>query len=159
MISQHTIQPSPGSRKKMKSFGRGDGSGHGSYSGRGGKGQTARSGGDRKAGFEGGQTPLLRRIPKLKGFKNPNRVPYQALNVERLNVFNDGDQVNLVTLYEAKLISRKNRPVKILGNGELEKKLIVKIAACSSSAKQKIEAKGGQVLLPKAAAATIATDA
>lgn len=132
----------------MKSFGRGDGSGHGSYSGHGGKGQTARSGGNIKSGFEGGQTPLLRRIPKLKGFKNPNKVPYQPVNVERLNVFEDGANVDLVALFEEGLISRKNRPVKILGNGELQKKLTLKVDAISASAKEKIEAKGGTVTLP-----------
>lgn len=159
MITQHSLRPNPGSRKKSKAFGRGDGSGHGSFSGRGGKGQTARSGGKRKAGFEGGQTPLLRRIPKLKGFKNPNKVPFQVINVESLNKFDDGAELNLVAFYENELISHKNRPIKILGNGELQKKLIVKADACSASAKQKIEAKGGSVLLPPSSPANIKQDA
>ncbi|MBI2638940.1 50S ribosomal protein L15 [Candidatus Peregrinibacteria bacterium] len=147
-MSQHSLRPNPGSRKRSRSLGRGDSSGHGSFSGHGGKGQTARSGGNIKAGFEGGQTPLIRRLPKLKGFKNPNRLPYQTVNVESFNDFEDGSTVDIVVLYENRLISRKNRPVKILGNGELTKKLTIKADACSVSAKQKIEAKGGEVLLP-----------
>jgi large subunit ribosomal protein L15 len=148
MISQHSLKPNPGSRKRSRSFGRGDSSGHGSFSGHGGKGQTARSGGNIKSGFEGGQTPLIRRLPKLKGFKNPNRLPFQAVNVERLNDFEDGATVDIIALYENHLISRKNRPVKILGLGELTKKLTVKADACSESAKKKIEEKGGTILLP-----------
>lgn len=148
MFTQHTLRPNSGSRKGKRRFGRGDSSGRGSYSGRGAKGQKARSGGRVRPGFEGGQTPLLRRIPKLKGFKNPNRIPFQVVNVEGLNVFDDGSTVDLVALFEQRLISRKNRPVKILGDGELQKKLTVKIDACSQSAKKKIEAKGGQIVLP-----------
>lgn len=148
MINQHSLSAQPGSRKKEVSFGRGDSSGHGSTSGRGGKGQTARSGGDRKPGFEGGQTPFIRRIPKLKGFKNPNRLPFQTVNLEKLNAFSDGAVVDIVKLYENKFISKKNRPIKILGSGELTKKLTVKADAFSESAKKQIEAKGGSILLP-----------
>lgn len=147
MISQHSLKPNPGSRKKKVSFGRGDSSGHGSFSGKGGKGQTARSGGGRKPGFEGGQTPLIRRLPKLKGFKNPNRLPYQVFNIDQLNVFSDGATVDLIALYENNLISRKDRPIKILGNGDLQKKVNVKVDACSAGAKEKIEAKGGSVVV------------
>lgn len=149
MIAQHTLRPNPGSRKKKRIVGRGDSSGHGSYSTRGGKGQTARTGGGVKPGFEGGQTPLLRRIPKLKGFKNPNRLPYQVVNIEKLNRFDEGGTVDLVALFEAHLISKKNRPIKLLGLGELTKKLTLKVDACSEEAKKKIEAKGGQVMLPR----------
>jgi large subunit ribosomal protein L15 len=158
MIGQHTLRPNSGSRKQRRIRGRGDGSGRGSFSGRGGKGQTARSGGNIKAGFEGGQTPLIRRIPKLKGFKPPSRVSYQVVNVSALDVFDEGGTVDLITLYERNLISRKNRPVKILGDGELSKKLSVKVDACSASAKQKIEAKGGSVLLPRPPADNIKAD-
>lgn len=147
MISQHNLKANSGSRKQRRSRGRGDGSGRGSFSGRGGKGQTARSGGGKRPGFEGGQTPLVRRIPKLKGFKNPNKNPYQVVNVSSLEIFGDGSTVDLVALYENKLISRKNRPLKILGGGELMKKLTVKADACSADAKKKIEAKGGSVVL------------
>lgn len=148
MISQHTLKPQRGSRKLPIAFGRGDGSGHGSFSGRGGKGQTARSGGNIKPGFEGGQTPLIRRLPKLKGFKNVNRVVFEPVNVGSLNVFEDGTTVDLVSLYDANLIRHKNRPVKLLGDGELTKKLTLKVDACSPSAKKKIEDKGGTVVVP-----------
>lgn len=158
MISHHTLKPNPGSRKAKRDLGRGDSSGHGSFSTRGGKGQTARSGGGVKPGFEGGQTPLIRRLPKLKGFKNPNRLPFQVVNVERLNEFIDGTTVDLVALYENHLISRKNRPVKILGDGEVTKKLTVKVDACSQSAKKKIEEKGGTLLLPAPKVAKITSD-
>lgn len=149
MITQHNLKANPGARKRRSIRGRGDSSGRGSFSGRGGKGQTARSGGGRKPGFEGGQTPLIRRLPKLKGFKRPFKIPYQTVNVERLNIFEDGSTVDIVAFYEKNLISRKNRPVKILGGGELQKKLTVKPDAISKSAKKKIEEKGGTVILPK----------
>lgn len=145
MIGQHTLKPNPGSRKKSIAFGRGDGSGHGSFSGHGGKGQTARSGGGRKPGFEGGQTPIIRRMPKLRGFTPPNFTEYQPVNVIQLNVFQDGGTVDLVALYDRKIIKKKNSPVKILANGELTKKLNVIIDACSAEAKKKIEAVGGTV--------------
>ena len=148
MISQHTLKANPGSRKMRRNRGRGDGSGRGSFSGRGGKGQTARSGGNRKPGFEGGQTPFIRRLPKLKGFKAPNRVPFQVINVDDLNIFENGSTVDIVALYEQNLISKKDRPVKILGEGVLEKKIILKVDGCSVSAKKKIEDKGGEVKIP-----------
>lgn len=148
MIGLHTLKANQGARKQKRIRGRGDSSGRGNFSGRGGKGQTARSGGGKRPGFEGGQTPLIRRMPKLKGFKNPNKVPYQIVNVEALNKFDDGTNVDIVALYENNLISRKTRPVKILGSGELTKKLQVKIDACSASVKKKIEEKGGTVMLP-----------
>ena len=149
MIFQHTIKPNHGSRKKKRVLGRGDGSGHGSFSTRGGKGQTARSGGGTKPGFEGGQTPLIRRLPKLKGFKNPNRLPFQTVNVGRLNGFEDGQTVDIVALYDRQLISRKNRPLKLLGDGELTKKLTLKVDAVSVSARKKVEDKGGTVIVPE----------
>ncbi|MFA6521956.1 MAG: 50S ribosomal protein L15 [Candidatus Gracilibacteria bacterium] len=158
MISQHTIKPNKGSRKKPIAFGRGDSSGHGSFSGHGGKGQTARSGGNIKPGFEGGQTPLIRRLPKLKGFNNPNRLPFQVVNVEKLNQFADGTTVDIVKLFESKLIFKKNLPIKVLGDGEVTKKLNIKVDACSASAKQKIESAGGSVLLLKPSADNIKKD-
>lgn len=145
MIGQHTLKPNPGSRRKSIAFGRGDSSGHGSFSGHGGKGQTARSGGGRKPGFEGGQTPIVRRMPKLKGFTPPSYIIYQPVNVHQLNVFKDGDTVDLVALYDRKIIKKKNSPVKVLANGELTKKLTVNIDACSVEAKKKIETAGGTV--------------
>ena len=132
-----------GARKKSKTVGRGNGSGHGSYSTRGGKGQTARSGSGYKPGFEGGQTPLYRRLPKLKGFNNPNHISYQVVNVGNLNVFDDNTEVDVVKLFEKNLISNKEKPVKVLGDGELTKKLTIKVDRISQGAKVKIEkAKG-----------------
>ena len=145
VLSIHTLKSSPRSRRGRKKRGRGNASGHGNYSGRGGKGQTARSGGTRRPGFAGGQTPLVRLMPKFRGFSNPTRVSYQVLNVSQLNIFEDGATVNVVALYEKNLISRKKLPVKILGEGELNKKLSVKVDAVSKTAKEKIEAKGGTI--------------
>lgn len=137
------LKSNPGARKKAKNIGRGNGSGHGSSSTKGGKGQTARTGSGYKPGFEGGQTPLYRRVPKLKGFTNPNHVKYQVVNVESLNVFEDNEEVNVVKLFEKKLISHKEKPVKLLGNGDLKKKLSIKVDRVSKSAQEKIEkAKG-----------------
>ncbi|MEK7523445.1 MAG: 50S ribosomal protein L15 [Patescibacteria group bacterium] len=159
MIGHHTLKPQAGAHRFARAAGRGDGSGRGSYSGRGVKGQKSRSGGRVKQGFEGGQTPLLRRLPKLKGFNNPNRVPFQVVNVADLNVFDEGMTVDLIALYEQKLVSRKNLPVKILGDGEVQKKLTVKVDACSASAKQKIEAKNGTIVLSGASQKTVASKA
>ena len=147
MIHQHTLKPNPGSRKKSHAVGRGDSAGQGSTSGHGGKGQTARSGGNIKAGFEGGQTPLIRRLPKLKGFLNINRVAYQVINVTKLNAFENESTVDLVQLFEKGFISKKNLPVKLLGEGVLEKKLTIKVDAASASAKEKVEKAGGSLVL------------
>lgn len=132
--------------KNVKRVGRGNGSGKGTFSGRGCKGQNSRSGGRRRPGFEGGQTPLIRKMPKLRGFRNPNQVKFVTINVGKLEVFEDGSKVDIVALYEKRLIGRKNRPVKILGDGELTKKLEVKIDRVSRSAKEKIEKAKGQVV-------------
>ena len=134
-------------RKARKRVGRGDGSGHGTYSTRGGKGQTARTGGRRRPGFEGGQTPYARRLPKLKGFTPINREEYQIVNVSALNVFDDKATVELKDLMEKKLISKLTKPVKLLGDGELEKSLTVTVNKASKSAIAKIEAKKGKVNL------------
>ncbi len=145
------LRSNPGARKKAKTVGRGNGSGHGSSSTRGGKGQTARTGSGYKPGFEGGQTPLYRKMPKLKGFNNINHVSYQVVNVDDLNIFEDGEEVNTVKLFERKLISKKHMPVKVLGTGELKKKLTVTVDRVSESAKEKIEKAKGTVkeLMPK----------
>lgn len=154
------LQSNRGARKKKKTVGRGNASGHGNYSTRGGKGQTARTGSGYKPGFEGGQTPIYRRMPKLKGFLNPNRVTFQVVNVESLNCFEDGDEVDVIKLYEKKLISHKEKPVKVLGDGELTKKLNVKVDRVSKSAQLKIEkAKGGvQELMKKSPAAPVTAE-
>ncbi len=140
-------------RKKTKRVGRGNASGHGTYSCRGMKGQSARTGGRRRPGFEGGQTPYLRKMPKLKGFKNPNYIDYQIVNLSDLNVFDDKATVDVAALYEKKLISKKTKPVKILGTGELTKALTIAAHKASKSAIEKIEkAKGSITILtpPKA---------
>lgn len=144
------LRSNKGARKRSKRVGRGNASGFGTYAGRGMNGQNSRSGGGTRPGFEGGQTPLYRKMPKLKGFRNINRQEFQVVNVEKLNGFNDGDEINVMKLYEAKLISSKAQPVKILGDGELSKKLTVKVDRISKSAKEKIEkAKGSIVELMK----------
>jgi large subunit ribosomal protein L15 len=138
--------PAPGSRKPRKRVGRGNGSGHGSTAGRGDKGQGSRAGGTKGPGFEGGQTPLAMRLPKLPGFKNRNRVEYAVVNVSRLEeLFADGDLVDCDTLVEKGVIKSTSVPVKVLGDGELKKKLTVKADKVSGPAKLKIEAAGGTV--------------
>lgn len=132
-------------RKKRKTVGRGNASGHGTYSTRGGKGQTARTGGTRRPGFEGGQTPFLRKMPKLKGFKNPNQITYQIINVEDLNVFENNATVDQAALLEKNIVSKKTVPVKLLGNGVLEKTINISVAKASAEAIKKVEALKGKV--------------
>ena len=136
------LSPAEGS-KHSDNFrrGRGHGSGNGKTAGKGHKGQKARSGAPR-IGFEGGQMPLYRRIPK-RGFKNRNTLDIVAVNVSRLEIFDNGAEVNIDTMLEKGVISNPRDGVKILGNGELTKKLNVKASAFSASAKEKIEAAGG----------------
>lgn len=137
------LRRNKGARTTKKRLGRGNGSGLGTYSGRGGNGQTARTGGNIKPGFTGGQTPLYRKMPKAKGFNNINTVRYQAVNVSDLNKFEEGTEVNGETLFKHHLIRNSKAPVKILGTGDLSKKLTIKVERVSASARQKItEAKG-----------------
>ncbi len=138
------LRPAEGSRQSDDfRRGRGHGSGNGKTAGKGHKGQKARSGAPRP-GFEGGQMPLYRRIPK-RGFHNRNTKEIVGINVEALNRFEDGTLVNIATLVESGLVSNPRDGVKILGNGELTKKLTVSVTAVSESAKAKIEAVGGTV--------------
>lgn len=139
------LRPAEGS-KHSDAFrrGRGHGSGNGKTAGKGHKGQKARSGGGVRPGFEGGQMPLYRRLPK-RGFKNRNSKEIIAINVDVLNRFEDGTDVTVETLLESRAISKAGDGVKILGNGELTKKLNVKVNAVSETAKAKIEAAGGTV--------------
>ena len=130
---------SPGSLKKRKRVGRGNGSGHGTTSGRGTKGQLSRSGGKTRIGFEGGQMPLQRRIPHLKGFKNNRKVSFNTINTGDLEKFKEGSSINYKLLLENGLINKKNSPVKILGSGKLSKKLTVKANSFSKNAAEKIE--------------------
>ncbi len=134
-------------KKKKKLLGRGNGSGRGTFCTRGGKGQSARTGGNIRPGFEGGQTTMLRRMPKLRGFKNPNHQEYQVVNVVDLNIFDDNTEVNLDTLFAKKLVSKKNKPVKLLGNGALEKTLTITVNKASASAIEAVQAKKGKVIL------------
>ena len=145
----HDLTPAAGSTHRRKRVGRGNGSGHGTTAGRGQNGQLSRSGGGKRAGFEGGQTPLAMRLPKLPGFRNINRVEYTAVNVARLDEkFNDGDTVNAESLAAAGIIKNVNVPVKVLGDGEISKKLTVAVEKISKSAQAKIEAAGGKVEFP-----------
>lgn len=138
----HELKPAEGASKAAKRKGRGAGSGNGKTAGYGHKGQKARSGA-KKAGFEGGQMPLQRRLPK-RGFNNIFRTEYVTVNVGSLNVFEDGAVVDLQALLDARVISKACDGVKILANGNLTKKLTVKADAFSASAKEKIEAAGGK---------------
>ena len=137
------LQPTEGSRFAAKRIGRGIGSGTGKTSGKGHKGQNARSGGGVRPGFEGGQMPLYRRLPK-RGFKNIFAKKYVTVNVEVLEKFENGAEVTAEALKEAGIISKKLDGVKILGRGELTKKLDVKVAGFTASAKEKIEKAGGK---------------
>lgn len=139
----HDLQPAEGSAKKPYRKGRGAGSGNGKTAGRGHKGQWARSGGGVRPGFEGGQMPLARRLPK-RGFKNIFGTTYAPVNVSALNRFEDGTEVTTELLLETGVVSREKDGIKILGSGDLTKKLTVKAAAFSASAKEKIEAAGGK---------------
>lgn len=139
----HDLKPRPGARHRKKRLGQGESSGHGKTSGRGGKGQTARSGSSIRIGFEGGQMPLIRRIPK-RGFNNARHtVDYIPVNLDALNRFDDGAKVDAAALRGAGLANGRLSRIKILGSGELSKKLTVSAHAFSASAKSKIEAKGG----------------
>ena len=139
----HDIKPNDGAKHRRKRVGRGEGSGMCKTSGRGHKGQKARSGGKIRIGFEGGQMPLIRRLPK-RGFNNKeHETKYAPVNVSALNQFDEGSVVDLATIINAGLANGTHDGVKILGTGELTRKLTVKANAFSESAKQKIEAKGG----------------
>ena len=143
------LVPNEGSTKARKRVGRGPASGTGKTAGRGMNGQKSRSGGGKGAGFEGGQTPLARRLPKLPGFKNPNRVEYIAVNVSRLEKkFETGETVDADTLLAKGITKHTTDLVKVLGDGELKKSLTVKVDKVSASAKAKIEAAGGKVEEP-----------
>jgi large subunit ribosomal protein L15 len=138
------LSPAPGSNLKKKRLGRGPGSGLGKTAARGGKGQTARKGGGIRAGFEGGQTPLYRRLPK-RGFTSPFRVEYNVVNLSVLDKFDAGTKVTPELLNEKGLLRNPANPVKVLGNGELKKKLMVAVHKVSATAKSAIEKAGGSV--------------
>ena len=143
-MNLHELSPAAGSNTKAYRKGRGAGSGNGKTAGRGHKGQWARSGGGVRVGFEGGQMPLARRLPK-RGFHNIFAKPLEAVNVAALEKFEDGSVVNAQALLEKGILSKCQYGVKILGNGAITKKLTVQAPAFSASAKEKIEAAGGKV--------------
>ena len=143
------LKPAEGSKRNRKRVGRGPASGNGKTAGRGMNGQKSRAGGGKGAGFEGGQTPLARRLPKLPGFRNFNRVEYVPVNVSRLDAkFNAGDLVDADTLYAAGIIKNTTDPIQVLGDGEITKALTVRVDKVSASARAKIEAVGGKVEAP-----------
>ncbi len=143
-MNLHELSPAAGSNKQSYRKGRGAGSGNGKTAGRGHKGQKARSGGGVRVGFEGGQMPLVRRLPK-RGFNNIFAKRLEAINVSALEKFEDGAVVNAQALLEKGVLSKCEYGVKILGNGSITKKLTVQASAFSASAKEKIEAAGGKV--------------
>ena len=139
----HELSPGAGSVHAGKRKGRGHGTGNGKTAGRGHKGQKSRSGGGVRIGFEGGQMPLVRRVPK-RGFTNIFAKPPEAVNVSALEAFGNGDEVDARALLDAGIISKCRYGVKILGNGDISKKLTVRASAFSESAKRKIESAGGK---------------
>ncbi|OCA91656.1 50S ribosomal protein L15 [Pseudobacillus wudalianchiensis] len=139
----HELKPAEGSRKSRNRVGRGPGSGNGKTAGKGHKGQKARSGGGVRLGFEGGQTPLFRRLPK-RGFTNINRKEYAIVNLDALNRFDEGTEVTPELLIETGVVSSEKAGIKILAKGKVEKKLTVKAHKFSSAAQEAIEAAGGK---------------
>ena len=144
-MRQNELLPVPGSKKGRKRVCRGDGSGHGTYSGRGCKGQKSRSGGKTTRGFEGGQLPLIRRLPRKRGFVNIFRAEYSVVNIDKLNVFEAGSEVTPEKLVAAGVVKSLRRPVKILAEGDIDRPLVVRANKFSAAAKAKIEAAGGTV--------------
>lgn len=140
---QNELTPSPGSKHKRKIVGRGDGSGHGTTSGRGTKGQKSRSGGSIHPRFEGGQLPLIKRLPRQRGFTNIFRIEYATVNLTQLGQINE-DTVTPEVLISVGLIKSTKKPVKILGNGEIQKPMVIRANKFSQSARKKIEAAGGK---------------
>jgi len=144
-VRQNELSPALGAKKGKKRVGRGDGSGHGTYSGRGCKGQKARAGNIVRPGFEGGQLPLIKRLPKMRGFTNIFRVEYDLVNIAELSLFEPGSEVTPQKLVAAGLMKSPRKPVKILAEGEIQHPLTVKAHKFSAAAKTKIEAAGGSV--------------
>ena len=144
-MRQDELHPAAGSKKSRKRVGRGDGSGHGTYSGRGCKGQKSRSGYRMRPGFEGGQLPLIKRLPRKRGFVNIFRTEYSVVNLSRLNMFESGSEVDPERLVTAGVVKSLRQPIKILAEGDISHPLVVKAHKFSTAAKAKIEAVGGKV--------------
>jgi len=140
----HDLKPAPGAKKRRKRIGRGPGSGHGKTATKGHKGLLARSGGGKRPGFEGGQMPLIRRLPKF-GFTNPFRTEYAVVNVRSFENWSGGETVTPQAMVDAGLVKRKTLPIKILGTGALKRSLVIQAHKFSKSAEQKIQAAGGRV--------------
>jgi large subunit ribosomal protein L15 len=138
------LSPAPGAKKKRKRVGRGDGSGHGTYSGRGCKGQKSRSGNKMRPGFEGGQLPLIKRLPQKRGFTNIFKTQYSTVNIGQLSVFESGSEVTPEKLLASGIVKSLKRPIKILAVGEMAHPLVIKANKFSAAAKAKIEAAGGK---------------
>jgi len=146
MLTTHTLKPTEGSRKKSKRLGRGNGSGKGTFSGRGMNGQNSRAGGGVPDWFEGGQTPLFRRMPKLKGFSNAIfKKHYTVINLSDIEfaISKGVKEITKETLIEVGIVTKKNLPVKLLGNGDLKSKITISVDAASQSAKTAVEKAGG----------------
>jgi large subunit ribosomal protein L15 len=144
-MRQDGLSPASGSKTNRKRVGRGDGSGHGTYSGRGCKGQKSRSGYRMRPGFEGGQLPLIKRLPEKRGFVNIFRTEYNVVNVGNLDIFEAGSEVGPERLVAAGVVKSLRRPIKILADGDITHPLIVKAHRFSTAAKAKIESVGGKV--------------
>jgi large subunit ribosomal protein L15 len=138
------LSPALGAKKKRKRVGRGNGSGHGTYSGRGCNGQKSRAGNKMRPGFEGGQLPLIKRLPQKRGFVNIFRTEYSTVNIDQLAVFEPGSEVTPEKLLDSGIVKSLRRPIKILGNGEISRPLVIKANKFSAAAKAKIEAAGGK---------------
>jgi large subunit ribosomal protein L15 len=146
LVKQHELAPAAGSRHASKRVGRGTGSGHGTFSGRGCKGQKARTGNNKvRPGFEGGQLPLIKRLPRKRGFINHFRIEYTTVNTSDLNKLDSGSEVTAEILKTAGIIKTLTNPIKVLGDGEIDRPLTVKANKFSASAKAKIEKAGGKV--------------
>ncbi len=143
-MRQNDLSPAPGSRRDRKRVGRGDGSGYGTYSGRGSKGQKSRAGFKMRPGFEGGQLPIIKRLPRKRGFKNFFRVEYSVINLSSLNIFESGSEVTPEKLVAARLVKSLRQPIKVLAEGDLQHPLAIKANKFSATARAKIEAAGGQ---------------
>jgi large subunit ribosomal protein L15 len=145
MLKLDDLRPAPGSNTRKKRVGRGDGSGKGKTSGRGTKGQKARSGGNVRPGFEGGQNPIYRRMPYKRGFKNPFRVEYEIVNLAEIEERQLESPISPESLYAGRVVRDDKRPVKVLGDGEISRPITIRAHKFSTTAREKIEAAGGVV--------------
>jgi len=144
-VKVYELAPAPGSKKDRKRVGRGNASGHGSYSCRGLKGQKARAGCNIRPGFEGGQLPIIKRLPRKRGFTNIFKTEYSLVNIEELNIFEPDTEVTVELLHQFKLVKTLAKPVKILGTGNIDKPLTISVNKYSESARAKVEAAGGRI--------------